>query len=231
MKTLKVLKFTRGNHKLNQGQIIFDLPAGHSCPFAKSCQAFTDRDTGKIRDGIHAEFRCYAASLEIFPVVRNIRWQNFDALKKARTTDAMVDLLVKDLPFGNVYRIHTSGDFYSQTYFDAWIKVARLYPERTFYAYTKAIPFWLRRIDDIPKNFILNASLGGTYDNLAIDNNLKLVRVVNDESEAKALGLKVDHNDDLAWRQKKSFALVIHGNGKPNSFQAKLHNKKVRHVV
>lgn len=204
------LHFSYGNKKLSRGEAIFSLPAGHSCPFAKDCKSFADRHTGKITDGPHTIYRCYAASLEVRPAVRNAYWRNFDLLR-GKNKEQLVNQLLVDLPDALRYRIHSSGDFFSQDYFDAWVEVARKFPERTFYAYTKAIPFWVKRLDSLPKNFILNASLGGTHDKLIAQYGLKSVRVVPDEQTAKQLGLAVDHDDSLAWKQNKSFALVIHG--------------------
>jgi hypothetical protein len=206
-----MLKFGFGNKKLTRGEVIFDLPAGHSCPFARECKATVPREGGKVTDGPNARFRCYAASMElVFKGARNRRWENFDTLK-GRSKREMVEIIDINLPHALVYRIHSSGDFFSQDYFDAWLAIAQRHPERTFYAYTKALPFWVKRLGNIPKNFKLNASYGGTHDKLIKTHNLKSVKVVNYESEAKALGLEIDHDDTHAWQSDKSFALVIHG--------------------
>ena len=42
----------------------FSLPSGWTCPGAKDCHSRADRDTGKIKDGKHTEFRCFQASAE-----------------------------------------------------------------------------------------------------------------------------------------------------------------------
>src|SRR5262245_1373686 len=60
----KLLKFGQGNAKLPPWVTTFSLPAGWSCPFAKDCRSFADRDTGKVTDGPHTAFRCYKASEE-----------------------------------------------------------------------------------------------------------------------------------------------------------------------
>lgn len=59
----------------------FNLPAGHSCPYAKDCKICVDRDTGKFTT-TGTVFRCYAASAERFPGVRKSRWENFEAIKR-----------------------------------------------------------------------------------------------------------------------------------------------------
>ena len=35
------------------------------------------------------------------------------------------------------YRVHASGEFYSQEYIDKWVTIAKAFPDVTFYAYTK----------------------------------------------------------------------------------------------
>lgn len=61
----------------------FNLPAGHSCPYAKDCKIKVNKETGKF-DTIGTKFRCYAASAERFPGVRKMRWDNFNAMLKER---------------------------------------------------------------------------------------------------------------------------------------------------
>jgi hypothetical protein len=217
-----MLKFTIGNSKLTNGTAIFSLPAGHSCPFAKDCKASADRVTGKLTDGPHTQFRCYAASLEnIRPNVRNLHFHNFDVLRKTKSISEMVSLISNCLPHANLVRIHASGDFYSQSYFDAWLQVARLHPTKTFYAYTKALPFWVKRLNEIPANLHLNASYGGTHDKLIETHCLKSVRVVYSEEEAEKLGLELDFDDTHAWQSDACFALLLHGTQPANSVAAK----------
>lgn len=213
-----MLKFTVGNAKLDGFTIIFDLPAGHSCPFANICLSKAERVTGYIKDGPNTEFRCFSASSEArSPQLRDKRWNNFDKLRKLKTAQEMKDLIISSMIAYRVdnapkYRIHTGGDFYSQTYFDAWIEVAKAYPKSIFYAYTKSIPYWVNRLGQIPSNFRLNASIGGKHDKLAFDNKLKYAKVVYSEQEAEELGLDIDHDDSLAYsKSKRPFALLLHG--------------------
>lgn len=206
-----MLKFSRGNSKLKAGEVIFDLPAGHSCPFADKCLSFADPTTGRITDGPNSEFRCYAASLEVvYKNARLARWHNFESLKGLSVTK-MKDLIINSMMGGYLYRLHSSGDFFSLNYFDAWVEVARLFPDKIFYAYTKALPFWIKRKNTLPKNFRLVASWGGKFDNLITEHKLKSARVVFSQAEADKLGLEIDDNDEHAWKGKKSFALLIHG--------------------
>lgn len=213
------LRFGWGNAKLSPAVGIFDLPAGYSCPFAKACHSRADRTTGKITDGKHTEFRCYAASMEArISTVRDKRWFNFEQLKLAKTKQGMAELILASLlPMARFVRIHSSGDFFNQAYFDAWVEVARRRPKTRFYAYTKALPFWIKRKATVPKNLVLTASYGGTHDRLIEEHGLRYAKVVYSEKEAKTLGLQIDHDDSHAMKNGRSFALLIHGTQPINS--------------
>ena len=114
------LKFNRGNAKLGKDIYTFSLPAGHSCPFAMECLSKAGRNGEGIQDGKHTRFRCFAASSEAqYPAVREQRWDNFELLK-GLDVDAMANLIDASLPQkAKIIRIHVSGDFFSQNYFDA----------------------------------------------------------------------------------------------------------------
>jgi hypothetical protein len=221
MKTDKstLLKFGKGNAKLSKNIYTFSLPAGHSCPFAFECKASADRFTGKIKDGKDQVFRCFAASQEaLYTNTRNARWHNYDLLKKLKTASKMTDLIVDSLPpKADTVRVHVSGDFFSQVYFDAWMAVARLYPKKKFYAYTKSLPYWLERRETIPENFNLTSSKGGRSDDLIELNKLKYAEVVFTEDQAIELNLELDHDDSHAYDGKESFGLLIHGSQKKGS--------------
>lgn len=213
------LKFGKGNAKLSKNIYTFSLPAGHSCPFAFECKASADRSTGKIKDGKDQVFRCFAASQEaLYTNTRNARWYNYDMLRKAKTVSKMTDLIVDSLPpKAEIVRVHVSGDFFSQEYFDAWMAVARVFSQKKFYAYTKSIPYWLERRDTIPKNFNLTSSKGGKTDVLIDLNKLKYAEVVFTEEDAKELKLELDHDDSHAYNGKKSFGLLLHGSQRKGS--------------
>lgn len=214
-----LLTISKSNEKINHP--FFSLPAGYTCPFADICKSFASKtgdkfaSSGKnIKD--HGDIRCYAASAEVaYPNVRKSRWRNFDLLKEFKGDVAgMTDLIDRSLQnFGSMklFRIHESGDFYSQEYFDAWLGVIRKYPNVKFYAYTKAIPYWISRLNEIPENFKLTASRGGKYDNLIDEYGLKQAVIVNTPEEAKKMGLPIDVDDSLAYNSDDSFALLLHG--------------------
>lgn len=214
----QLLKFGKGNAKLGKRVYTFSLPAGHSCPFALLCLSKADRETGKIVDGPKQEFRCFSASAEaVFSIARKARWHNFDNLK-GLSMEAMAGLIELSLPAkAKIVRIHVSGDFFSQAYFDAWRVVAERHPEVLFYAYTKSLNYWILRRSLIPSNFVLTASRGGRHDNLIDLYGLREARVVFSVKEAELAGLEIDHDDSLAMQNGKSFALLLHGKQKASS--------------
>ena len=177
-KLKKLYKYPALQQWLENGKVYsLDLLSGWSCPFAKDCHSkVVQTDDGlRIVDGPDTEFRCYSASQEaIYTNAYKKRKANFEALK-GLATDEMVKLLCDNLPKNaGVIRIHAAGDFFNQKYFNAWMKVAELNPSVLFYAYTKALPYWVHfgldrcvstctpwRLIRIPANVILTASRGG----------------------------------------------------------------------
>lgn len=207
------LKFSPGNAKL-KGIPSISLLAGWSCPFANECLTKVDLTTGKIIDGPNQRFRCFSATQEnLFPIVRKQREYNFGLLRSLGSSQEMAELIHVSLPNPKkkIIRIHVSGDFFNQNYFDAWLLVAKRNPQLLFYAYTKSIQFWINRINEIPENLKLTASVGGKQDHLISQYNLKYNLVVSTPEEAKQKGLSIDHDDSHAYAQDKSFAILIHG--------------------
>lgn len=215
------LKFGQGNAKLDEAIWTFSLPAGYTCPGARECLSKADRNTGTIRDGRNTLFRCYAASMEARrPSVRASRWHNLELLRACSSTAETTRLILASLSsYAGVVRVHDSGDFFTQAYFDAWVEVARQRPRTTFYAYTKALPYWSARMDLVGdgreagaiSNFVLTASRGGRHDNLIEELGLRSARVVFSLEEAEALGLEVDHDDRHAMEHGPDFTLLVHG--------------------
>lgn len=64
-------------------------------------------------------------------------------------------------------RIHDGGDFFSDDYLAAWLRVMRACPHMLFYAYTKEVSRFKRMVEpDPPRNFRWIYSLGGQEDHL-----------------------------------------------------------------
>ena len=63
-----MLNFSKGNAKLGKHTLIFNLPAGKTCPGALYCKSFAVvqyNGKRKIHDGDDTIFRCFAASSEV----------------------------------------------------------------------------------------------------------------------------------------------------------------------
>jgi len=216
---MNLLKLGVGNAKLGKNVAIVDLPAGHTCCQSRDCGDKVDRLTGKLIANPHAKFRCFSAVSELISKAARLkRWHNFDLIKKLKTKEQIAKLLInslkanKDTNKAELVRIHTSGDFFSQMYFDAWLIVARAMPEKIFYAYTKSLKFWVARLNEIPENLHLIASSGSKHDELIKEFKLKTVEVVYSVEEAEKKKLEIDHDDSHCYnRRVKKFALLIHG--------------------
>jgi hypothetical protein len=221
-------KWLKNNRKIYS----FDLLSGHSCPFAKDCLAkvvLQDDGKKKLVDGPDTEYRCFSASQEvIFTAVYNSRSGNFDSLRK-KTTEEMYAQIAADIPKdAGIIRIHVAGDFFNEAYFKAWVGMAILNPEILFYAYTKSLPYWVNNIALIPENMVLTASRGGRMDHLIEQHNLRSVKVVFSQYQARKLRLPIDHDDSHAAipaSAGKDFALLIHGQQKAGSDAGKAMSK------
>ena len=129
----KVTNLVTPNGKQSAIANTFGLPAGKefSCPSQTSVCA-------KV---------CYAGKLEkVYPAVRAVLMHNWEALKDAGKYDmcAMLDLMIsefkaecekKDAP--KVFRIHWDGDFFNDTYAEAWKLVITQHPDVQFWVYTR----------------------------------------------------------------------------------------------
>jgi hypothetical protein len=234
------MKFSKANAKLRRLESVrgikpylkgerkvysFDLLSGHNCPYAKDCKSMAVPRPGgsglMIQDGPNTDFRCFSASQEAFyKPVYNLRKQNAEeilAIAALKGSQGVADALEAALPHNaGVIRIHVGGDFKIRSYFEGWIELAKRRPDILFYAYTKSLPFWIMNSDKLNSlpNFVLTASKGGMKDNLIEQYNLRQAVVVASKSEARKLGLQIDHDDSHAADPSKrntSFALLIHG--------------------
>lgn len=134
------LHITKGNMKLPKETLNFSLPPEESCPGAtKECKK-----------------HCYAKkAYRIYPSTR-VAWK--ENYKLSHHENFVVWMIFELYEFRNwkQFRIHTSGDFYSQEYLEKWFRIARQFPQKIFYAYTKSL---LLDFSNKPKNFIVIASV------------------------------------------------------------------------
>jgi hypothetical protein len=95
-------------------------------------------------------------------------------------------------------RIHDSGDFFSDTYLNAWLNICRARPDTNFYAYTKEVSRFRALVEpDPPPNFLWVYSYGGTQDaalNPAVD---RVADVFPDEAAIATAGWASQDASDL----------------------------------
>jgi hypothetical protein len=99
----------------------FSLPSETTCP----------NSTELCRDNCYAK-KAERAYKNVLPSrIRNLK----ETKDKIEFAVNIYKWLIKKQP--KYFRIHESGDFYSQDYFDIWCGVSRLFPEINFLAYTQ----------------------------------------------------------------------------------------------
>ena len=213
-----MLNFSKGNAKLGTHTLIFNLPAGKTCPGAMYCKSFAVVNAnGKrsIQDGEHTIFRCFAASSEVqYDAVFENRARNLQLIVDALKDGSAANLIhnsIQEFRTRNtkLVRIHESGDFFSGAYLDAWIEVAHRNPDLKFYCYSKSLQLFLNF--KLPANFYMTASYGGKFDYLIDEGYFtRYSKVFMTEDDANSEGLEVDHDDSHCFGDKP-FALLVHG--------------------
>ena len=103
---------------------------------------------------------CYAAREQIrFPVVLEARTKRLNASKDPSFSTTIITELTSLKIKPKYFRVHASGEFYSQDYISHWELIAKEFPQITFYTYTKRInDFDFSRLAALP-NFVLINSL------------------------------------------------------------------------
>ncbi|MGW9205659.1 GP88 family protein [Embleya sp. NPDC055664] len=95
-------------------------------------------------------------------------------------------------------RIHDSGDFFSDAYLMAWLKVMRERPDTNFYAYTKEIARFRALVEPAaPANFLWVYSFGGTQDAALDPDEDRVADVFPDEEAIEAAGWHSQEASDL----------------------------------
>ena len=180
-KDRKVANLVTPNGKQASIANTFGLPAGksYSCPGATSV----------------CESVCYAGRLEkVFPTVKKNLLHNWELLRNAdndtmvRLLDEMIVDFVADCNKKNspkLFRIHWDGDFFNDTYANAWKTVITNHPEIQFWVYTRV------RSAAVILNGIDNLSLYYSTD-----------------SENKAIGIELKTNNGIRLAYlAKNFAI------------------------
>jgi hypothetical protein len=199
------LRWTYGNSKLakTSGETFkivgygisadTDINGVNSCPGASACRGV-----------------CYAKQgTYLFKNVREARMFNLNASFLPEYSDMLVNDLAKVSRKYNTVRIHDSGDFHTQAYLDAWKRAASVFPNVTFYAYTKSLHLDL--FSNLPSNFKLVQSLGGKYDD-QVNLNMPHSRIFStDEDRINANYVDGNASDLPAITGEIRIGLTYHG--------------------
>lgn len=103
---------------------------------------------------------CYAKKASRrFPAAEKRRADNFALSRTPEFIATINSAIAKAKGRIDTLRIHESGDFYNQQYFDKWVAIASINPGLKFYAYTKS---WFLDISNKPNNFTLIFSVDKT---------------------------------------------------------------------
>lgn len=163
---------------------------------------------------------CYARSGTYrFGNVVNAYEQRLKLTQEQDFIDIMVaEIKLKSLKSkakGNkcIIRIHDSGDFYNEAYLQKWIIIMNHCPDVKFYAYTKMVQMFQNYHLDMPNNFTVIFSQGGTEDSLIDTSKHRHSRVFENETDLKAAGYADASQDDMiaAFGLNKKIGLVYHG--------------------
>lgn len=180
------------------------LTVQNTCPGAKACKAY-----------------CYAGVAGTYgfvgSMVKHSRNLNYVMNKPFEFVEQLIhEISVKAKnPKFRAVRWHDSGDVFSEGYWGVMKAVMAALPHVRFYAYTKMVSFFKGR-SDIPANFTIVFSVGGTDDALIDTENDRHAKVFHSRSALRKAGYSDGTNTDrLAANPKfKKIALVVHGNHK-----------------
>ena len=127
----------KGNAKLGTKMYMFNLPA-------------TREVCGRVCNG------CYAVKEQTrFPAVTKARQQRYEAALQPDFASRVKSELSALKTKPSYFRVHASGEFFSQIYVNDWHRIASAFPDITFFAYTKRKKnFNFENLEALP-NFIL----------------------------------------------------------------------------
>ncbi|CAL9611971.1 hypothetical protein SUDANB1_05645 [Streptomyces sp. enrichment culture] len=97
---------------------------------------------------------------------------------------------------GGWIRVHDAGDFFSDHYLSAWLRIMHFRPGVNFYCYTKEVSRFRRLVEPAPpRNFRWVYSYGGREDHLLDPARDRIADVFPDDESIRAAGW---HNQDAS---------------------------------
>ena len=203
-----VLRASAPNEKV--GAPSFNLPPLVSCPEAtKACGDACYAQKGRF---------AFSGSLPMY-------WQNWSVLHKRgphKWAEMLVEMVLHSLrgAQSGAFRIHTSGDFFSQEYFDAWCETARRLPTVRFWGYTRTLSLDLTRR---PANLVIYAS--ADHENISDAKRfaerwqVKIAYMGHDTALDSGRGFFACPEQEKKVESCVACGLCIHGRGKDVAFK------------
>lgn len=141
-KTTATIHISNGNSKT--GAIpSFSLPSGITCSSqaCKTCyvQGCYARKIERLRPSVHKAYEDNLLYAKRHPAV----------------LEKYLDYYFSMLNAPRLFRIHVAGDFFSRSYFEMWLRIAREHPGTRFLAFTKREAIIRPYLDDLPENLSL----------------------------------------------------------------------------
>ncbi|WP_187313552.1 GP88 family protein [Actinosynnema mirum] len=114
-------------------------------------------------------------------------------------SDILAELAHERFRGGKALRVHDSGDYFSDAYLSAWLRIARAVPDVLFYSYTKEVSRFRRLVEpDPPANFRWVYSYGGREDHLLDpEHGDRVADVFPDEAAITSAGWHTNAATDL----------------------------------
>ncbi|MEU6719770.1 hypothetical protein ABZ897_50660 [Nonomuraea sp. NPDC046802] len=150
--------------------------------------------------GVCAEV-CYARNGSYnYPNVRSAHLRNllFVLEDPAGWEAAMMAELAAPRFVGSYVRVHDAGDYFSDRYVLAWLRIMRANPQTFFYSYTKEVRRFERLVEpDPPPNSRWICSLGGTQDERLDVERHRVADVFAAEQDIERAGFHSQRASDL----------------------------------
>lgn len=175
----------------------------NTCPNAGICAAFCYAKAGRWR--FKTVLQAHRQKLEM--LLNDLEgWQA-----------AMLAELQHKRYSGKFIRIHDGGDFFSKEYAVAWLQIATVNPDKTFYTYTKEVQLFKMDLRGrVPKNFIVVFSYGGKQDNLIDPGTDRHADVFPDLESLRAAGYEDNAADDRIACMSMNHKIGIVANNIPH---------------
>lgn len=102
---------------------------------------------------------CYAIGEQVrYPNVLPVRQARYEATLQPDFHRKIISEIKALRKRPNKFRVHSSGEFYSQPYVNAWETIAKNFPDITFYAYTKRTKdFDFSKLKALPNFVVINS--------------------------------------------------------------------------